>query len=249
MDIKNIIKTEKMITYAPYKEDKKIFIKAIKILKREGFIKGFIRLLRDFFDLTYHYIAPKKFFWFERKKYKTFCHWYNPTWRGEREIEIPLALELLKKFKGKNIFEVGNVLNYYTKINHDVLDKYEIYKNVINEDIINFKSNKKYDLIISISTIEHIGFDEHSKNLKNVLYAIKNIKNLLSKGGTFFFTIPWGHNYYLEDLIKKKKIKLSDKYLLVKINNFWKQIPFNKYFLDDSLKNKKVLFIGIIKNL
>ena len=35
---------------------------------------------------------------------------------------------------------------------------------VINEDITYFQPNHKYDLIVSISTFEHIGFDEDPRD-------------------------------------------------------------------------------------
>jgi len=67
---------------------------------------------------------------------------------------------MVRKYRGKNILEIGNVLSRHIKLEHDILDKYETAKGVINEDIVDFKSEKKYDLIISISTLEHVGWDE-----------------------------------------------------------------------------------------
>jgi hypothetical protein len=39
------------------------------------------------------------------------------------------------KERGSDFLEVGNVLNHYFKLNHDVIDKYEKGKNVKNIDI------------------------------------------------------------------------------------------------------------------
>jgi len=82
------------------------------------------------------------------------------TRHGERAVKILIVVEMVRKYRGKNILEIGNVLSRHIKLEHDVLDKYETAKGVINEDIVDFKSEKKYDLIISISTLEHVGLDE-----------------------------------------------------------------------------------------
>src|SRR6266516_2600109 len=79
------------------------------------------------------------------------------TWHGERAVEIPLVMDMVRKYQGKNILEVGNVLSHHVRFEHDTLDKYEIAEGVTNADIVDFTSEKKYDLIVSISTLEHVG--------------------------------------------------------------------------------------------
>jgi hypothetical protein len=74
-------------------------------------------------------------------------------------IEVPIIYEMVKEAEayGQKVLEVGNVLSHYFHVNHDIVYKYEKAKGVINEDVINFRLPKKYDLIISISTLEHMG--------------------------------------------------------------------------------------------
>ena len=45
------------------------------------------------------------------------------------------------------------MLSYYFQVSHDILDKYEIVEGIINEDVVDYKSSKKYDLIISVLTL------------------------------------------------------------------------------------------------
>lgn len=45
-------------------------------------------------------------------------------------------------------------------------------------DIINFKADRKYKLLISISTLEHIGYDEEEKNLQKQRMHLLNLLNL-----------------------------------------------------------------------
>lgn len=53
--------------------------------------------------------------------------------------------------------------------------------NIKQADIFTFKSNKKYDVIFSFETLEHI---------KNDQLAMKKIYQLLKPGGTFLMSIP-----------------------------------------------------------
>jgi len=60
---------------------------------------------------------------------------------------------MVRKYHGKNIPEIGIVLSHHVKFELDILDKYEIAEGVSNVDVVVFRSQKKYDLIVSISTI------------------------------------------------------------------------------------------------
>jgi hypothetical protein len=48
----------------------------------------------------------------------------------------------VNKYVGRNVLEVGNVLSHYFPVHHDVLDKYEKAKGVINEDVVEFSPAK-----------------------------------------------------------------------------------------------------------
>lgn len=97
------------------------------------------------------YFISKKFrtkkyptFSFLGKTYKYFYHSHNFTWNDKRIIEIPIIWEMVEHAykEGKNVLEVGNVLHNYYRVSHDVLDKYERGKGIINEDVLNFRSDK-----------------------------------------------------------------------------------------------------------
>jgi len=146
------------------------------------------------------YSLLKKDFKFQGKRYKYFIRRYNHTWGNERAIEVPLIMEAVLGFKGKKILEFGNVLSHYFSFKHDVLDKYEKGKGVINEDVCSFNSDKKYDLIVSISTLEHVGWNTgEKKDKKKIKKAIENLKKLLSPKGKIISSVPLGYNPSLDD--------------------------------------------------
>jgi hypothetical protein len=170
-------------------------------------------------------------FVFEGKKYNYFCSFYNYTCENERIVEIPIIMEWVAKNKGKEILEVGNVLSHYFGFTHDILDKYEIAEGIINEDVIDFKPDKTYDLIVSISTLEHVGWDESLKDAKKIMHAVENLKGICNPaGGKIVMTFPLGYNPALDELLKNGLITLDEKYFLKRISklNEWKQVSWNE---------------------
>lgn len=168
---------------------------------------------------------PKSKFSFEGQHYPYFIHEYNYTWRCERAIEIPIIKSYIDKKKRGRMLEVGNVLSHYYKRNYDVVDNYEIAQGVINEDIMQFKPKKKYDLIFSISTLEHVGVD----GVKDPGKAVKTIKRMitfLAPGGLLVFTIPLGYNRLLDKAILNGKLPLLQTQFFKKVSssNVWFQV-------------------------
>lgn len=170
-------------------------------------------------------IPSTQTFTFNKNSYDYFHHEYNQTWSNERAVEIPIILRRLENNSGKNILEIGNVLSHYINIKHQIVDKYEKGRNVVNKDVTNFHSNEKYDLIISISTLEHIGWDEEPKEPGKILQAISNLKRYLTRRGIMIVTLPLGYNSFMDDLIASNKIKFQKMSCLKRItdNNQWVQ--------------------------
>ncbi|NYZ75682.1 hypothetical protein H0N98_00320 [Candidatus Micrarchaeota archaeon] len=165
------------------------------------------------------------------RKYHYSHHAYLLTFQNERAVEIPLAYECLQEYQGKKILEVGNVLSYYYPVYHDIVDKYETADWVINEDIVDFSSPHKYDLIICISTLEHIGWDApEEKDETKTLRTVNKFRTLLGKGGTAVVTFPVGYNPYLDTLLKEGRIRFDETYGLKRISwdNRWVEVSIEE---------------------
>jgi septal ring factor EnvC (AmiA/AmiB activator) len=132
----------------------------------------------------------------------------NPT---ERCVEIPIAFDFLANLqKRERILEVGNVLSYYENtlsesvgiFHRKIVDKFEQDLGVDNQDLMDLPSTEKYDAILSISTVEHIGqavepsgtYGEptEKRDLEAPLKAIAKIYDLLDVEGKAFITVPFG---------------------------------------------------------
>jgi len=169
-------------------------------------------------------------FQFQGKSYQYFSHPYNAAWRNERIIEVPIISEIINNHKGKSILEVGNVLSHYFTIKHTILDKYEKGSRVINQDALEYTATEKYDLIVSISTLEHIGWFwyENPRTYRKVCTAIENLTRALKPSGKMVITIPKGQNFKLDELIRKGEIQFDELYCLKRISrdNQWVETTY-----------------------
>ncbi len=199
----------------------------------------------------YKTLKSSDFFIFQGENYNYFYHKHHMTWKNERCVEIPIIWKFVKEYHGKNILEVGNVLSHYFNVNYDIVDKYEEAKGVINEDAVDFRPSKKYDVIVSISTLEHVGWDEKPKSPMKILLAIKNLKSLLAPKGKMIVTLPLGYNHDLDTLLKKCKIPFTKLFYLKRVSRkIWKEVDWDevctaKY--NYPFSNANGLVIGIIE--
>ena len=80
------------------------------------------------------------------------------------------------------------------------------YRPVINKDLIEFNPPWRFTLIVSISTIEHVGWDETPRDEEKVMSAFPKLRSLLASGGKAVITIPVGYNHYLDRRMREASI-------------------------------------------
>jgi len=178
--------------------------------------------------LLYHaLVKSRKTFVFNEKKLRYFIPWVRAP-RDERVIELPIILDILGRHKKSAILEIGNVMNNYYPFVHDVVDKYEKAEGVINEDIVDYNPPGKYDIIFSISTLEHVGCDEPEKDPAKIMKALSKIKDLLNGGGSAVFTLPIGWNKYFDGKLLAGEIEFSSETFLKRISSDDQWIQINK---------------------
>jgi len=147
-------------------------------------------------------------------------HWPGPN---ERSVEVPIFERMVRDAADKRILEVGNVLHHHMSHSHDVVDKYEKADGVWNEDAVDFRGKEAYDLIVSISTLEHVGFDEPVIDAEKIPRAFANLKSNLKPGGLLVASMPVGYNAALDHNLREGILPLSARYCLKRIsaNNKW----------------------------
>lgn len=177
----------------------------------------------------------------------------HQTWRFERAVEIGIMQKYIRQFEGKRILEIGNTIQFYAPFPHTIIDKYDKRLGSIEIDLFKFNPPEKFDLIFSVSTFEHIGWDEKPRIHNQFLPAIEKTKSLLRKGGVFVFTIPIGYNGEIDALIRAGKLGFERHYLK-RINslNEWRETSEEeagrmKYSSPFPFAN--AIMLGVIKNV
>lgn len=140
---------------------------------------------------------------------------YNTTRLNERAIEVPVALYHLREHE-RDALEVGCVLPHYLPWNepdyprHTVLDLYEQWPGIINENVFTWQSPRLYDLVISISTLEHMGGEAAW------LRAFERLRSWVAPGGFLFVTVPGQCADPLHDTLWLTPARLSELDVIVK---------------------------------
>ncbi len=128
------------------------------------------------------------------ERYPYLFHRYNRTWLTERAVEVPVVQRLVERRGSGRILEVGHVLGHYGPTRHLVVDKYEDAPGVLNRDVLELGDIGPFDLIVAISTLEHVGFDESPRDPGKGARAVAALRERLAPGGLLVVTVPAGYN-------------------------------------------------------
>lgn len=140
--------------------------------------------------------------------YSYWLHPYNHTWANERIVEVAVARAHMKVVSSGRIVEVGNVMSHYTASPHPVVDRYErcFYRPIINSDVLDYTPEESWDLLVSLSTFEHIGWDESPREPAKVLRAWEHVRRWLSPRGKGIVTVPIGWNDHLDEQLRRNAL-------------------------------------------
>jgi SAM-dependent methyltransferase len=141
-------------------------------------------------------------FAFRGERYRYLYHRYKHTWLTERAVEVPIAKAIVDRHSAARVLEVGNVLSHYGEYTHLVVDKYERAPGVLNRDVLDLKDLGPFDLVVAISTLEHVGRDEQPRDPDLAPEAVRRLEALLAPGGRLMVTVPVGYHPGLDDAFR-----------------------------------------------
>jgi hypothetical protein len=153
--------------------------------------------------------GSRRTFRFDGTDYRYLYHRHGFTWLNERAVEVPIAARALADARGGRVLEVGNVLAYYGYDGHAVVDKYERRASVLNVDALDYSPPEPFDLIVSVSTLEHIGWDETVRDPPRAARSVQALAGHLKVGGTLLVTLPVGYNPVLDEAIRAGRVRFS----------------------------------------
>lgn len=133
------------------------------------------------------------------RRYDYVDDWHSWTWLNERAVELPVAREALAAADPARTIEIGNVASHYFPASHRIVDKYETAPGVENIDLFEIQERGAYDLVLCVSTLEHVGWDEPVRDPVPAIDAVARLRELVAPGGRLLVTIPVGYHPTLAD--------------------------------------------------
>jgi SAM-dependent methyltransferase len=155
-------------------------------------------------------------------------HPYKRTWTTERAVEVPVIGALVDAAgAAARVLEVGHVLGHYGARRHVVVDKYERGAGVLNRDVLDLADLGAFDLVVAISTVEHVGWDEEPREPRKAIAAIAALKALLAPGGRLHLTVPVGYNPVLDGALRGGEVQLTRASALRRdgAGTRWREVP------------------------
>ncbi len=154
---------------------------------------------------------------------------FNHAWGTERTVEVPIALELLRHSPPHQTLEVGNVLSHYAPTEHPVVDRFELGPHVVNQDVADYDPPGPLDLIVSVSTLEHVGWDEVPREQAKLPRVVRRLRSWLSPSGEAWVTVPLGYNRWLDRLLASGELGADRAFFLRRLSfdNRWAECSYD----------------------
>jgi len=120
-------------------------------------------------------------------------HPYNDTRHNERSVEIPIALDFIAGRSGAGI-EIGDVLGHYTDAGPDLVVDRDGTAGAVTADVRDWEPDEPLDWLVSISTIEHVGWDPPTGEIDP--HAAPRLLARIGRyaRGPVLVTMPLGYN-------------------------------------------------------
>ena len=196
-------------------------------------------------------------FLFQNKQYPYLYSQKNFAWTTERIVEVPLVLPFLDSSYRTHarILEVGDVVRQYSPYKeHDILDKYEYRKGLINLDVEDFKPDHQYDLIVSVSTMEHVGFnDPDPYDAEKIPRSFRLFhEKWLAPGGIAVITMPIGFNPEVDKRLRAHSFPFAKTYFMKRVSadNRWEEATEGEALsmkYNEPFNNANAVVIGLIE--
>jgi SAM-dependent methyltransferase len=164
------------------------------------------------------------------ESYAYLYHPYKRTWLTERAVEVPVVQRIVDRERDGRVLELGNVLSHYRSQSHLVVDKYEEAPGVVNRDILDLEDLGSFDLVVAVSTLEHVGRDEEPRRPEAALEALLAVRSRLDPGGRLVLTLPVGYNPPFDAALRRGAVPLARASALRRAGGGtrWRQVPLGE---------------------
>lgn len=151
-------------------------------------------------------------------------HPYNQTAQNERAVELAIAKAWREDVTGWGL-EVGNVTSHYWPPDHEIVDLYEEAPGVRNVDVLSPAVGGPYPWVLSISTLEHVGWDYPAKRRpRTALAALERLRDVVRcPGAPMLLTVPLGHHRPLDRALLNGMDEADRACTLIRDGAGWRQ--------------------------
>jgi hypothetical protein len=190
-------------------------------------------------------------FEFGGERHRYLYHRYKWTWLTERAVEVPIARSFIAGHAPKRVLEVGHVLGHYGPREHVVVDKYEQAPGVVNEDVFELDHLGRFDRVVAISTLEHVGWDEDPRDASKSPASLHAVQRLIAPGGKLLVTVPVGYHPGLDAAIRAGRFRFARAGALRRrqLGPHWDEVPPESVWgtpYDFLLYSARAVFVGVI---
>lgn len=163
-----------------------------------------IRMLEEQVETLSRAGLEGRTFLFKGESLRYALHRPNRAYANERAVELPIAWRALQAVADpERVVEVGNVTSHYFDVSHVVIDKFERHPRVRhNVDVLDFRPDRRLGLVLSVSTLEHVGLGDGSGDPGKFARAVAHIVTWLASDGRLLFTVPVGYNPAVDELLR-----------------------------------------------
>jgi SAM-dependent methyltransferase len=177
--------------------------------------------------LPWSRVGERGCFWFAGEEHAYLYHRHKFTWLTERAVEVPIAGAIVERHRGARVLEVGNVLSHYRDVDHTVVDKYERAPGVINRDVLDLGDLGEFDLVLAVSTLEHVGRDEQPRDPEKAVRAVDALRELLAPEGRLVMTVPVGYHEGLDAALRDGRLATTRLRALrrERLGPHWREVP------------------------
>jgi SAM-dependent methyltransferase len=190
-------------------------------------------------------------FSFAGERYRYLFHRYKWTWLTERAVEVPIARSFAAGVPADRVLEIGNVLRHYGEHDHVVVDKYEQAPGVLNRDVLELDDLGRFDLVLAISTLEHVGWDEEPRERGRAAASLRALQRLIAPGGKLLVTVPVGYHPGLDAAIQAGEFRFAQAGALRRrqFGPHWEEVAPESVWgtpYDFLLYSARAVFVGVI---
>ena len=177
--------------------------------------------------LPWSRVGGRGCFRFAGEEHAYLYHRHKFTWLTERAVEVPIAAAVVDRHRGARVLEVGNVLSHYRDVDHTVVDKYERAPGVINRDVLDLGDLGEFDLVLAVSTLEHVGRDEQPRDPQKAMRAVDALRELLAPEGRLVMTVPVGYHEGLDAALRDGRLATTRTRALrrERLGPHWREVP------------------------